>query len=642
MFGVKQQWNFLVCIHLCLYLLPAIQNLTQAMIPKDLGKEVVSNTNHESGLTAVLALLDSPRPSSEIADPWREPSPETSSFYKRVDKPKRNIVELMSIGSEELSTHSKKANVFPRKPKETDVLPASFISSVPGASSDFNNHGTLSLAHLDTDCVTNGESFGTWGNFGTEKHGSKMTPSCLYSVTSGLHNMDTVVADSFNDQVHHKSTEQRSPIGHLLGTYDLLENLDVENQKSDVLSENTSFEYWNPHSAQLKKYPIKPIESSNAKSKEVFYDDQSPSIENFRLKYMMSGEDICKNTALEPQLDYDFYSNIFQAHKPIELCATLATHLTSRLVKRIFGSLEPVVSEENISKFSEVWNSETLLPFAYFIILANPSLELWIRVEIIMAVICRTYHKNCLFHNGTIDFETLAKFLVWHAGIFHQMINPMIPLDLGKENEPQSNLFTRNYSIHSLARIFLSLHSKVDLEIYFTTAKWTLREAFAHKHLSNIWMRDVAQGYPHKLHSKRVEGSVWNNWIGKSTEIASTIKDQWFLDELAIYSKGNSAAFLELLNTQMKAGKNVRYPSEFPDKVILNYKSLELFYSIMHNPKTPPQKLNLLTQKIAYFFKDYISEKNPDIWAVTKDDNYVTLLARFFHLIRSGLESKPF
>ncbi|KAG0149419.1 hypothetical protein CROQUDRAFT_131340 [Cronartium quercuum f. sp. fusiforme G11] len=634
MFGVKEQWHFWVCLNL--YLLALLQPLTQAMIPKDPGHEMVSSTSLESGLTALLTSMSSPIPNSEIESPWCEHSLEKSSFDQKFDRPKRNIVELTTTGPENHITNSKKAKFLAGNSRETDIFPASSISSVFGASPDLNNHQTQYLAHSGTEDAM----WRIWSDYETQNHGSMMTPSYLHSFPVGSHNMHMVEPDSLNNLSYDHNVEDNSDTGQLFGSYNLLGSPSLENQWFSFISKDAIVQSWEPASTQLEKDLITFKNPSKAKDKEVSYENHGPTIEIPQLEHRMSGEDLRKIPTLKPQLDLDFYSNTFQTHKPTSLCASLAAYLASRLVKRIFQNLRPILSKKEISEFGEVWNSETVLPFVYFQILANPSPKMWTRVETIMGVICRIYHKEYLFHNGTIDFETLAKFLVWHAGIFQQMIKPVIPLDLGTKDDLNPDLFPPNKTVHSLARIFSTLHSKGALDTFFIKARWDSRDVFAKKHLSSIWENDVKKGYLNKPRSEGVEEGVWKNWVEKSEEIEKTIKDRWCWENLALYSKQNSAKSIKLLNDQIEKGENARMNPNFPWTVKLIFQSLESSYNINQNLQIPSNKFS--SRAIAYFFDDYLSERNPELWGVTKDDNHVTLLATFFHLIDSESEFKIF
>ncbi|KAG0143592.1 hypothetical protein CROQUDRAFT_717089 [Cronartium quercuum f. sp. fusiforme G11] len=182
-----------------------------------------------------------------------------------------------------------------------------------------------------------------------------------------------------------------------------------------------------------------------------------------------------------------------------------------------------------------IWLDRILYAFVYFILLNNPKLTVWKRIEKLSTILLVEFlnpeydayaHEWGQKSQGKIldqEFyakvqkrtEKLARLMLWHTEIVSHLIQPNLLDHI--ENQEQLRLTNAEPNVvrvsNPIARLILSLANEDWLS---RTLRKDVPFQWAKAYLDNYWSRDYTHEYPGPRNSNR---SIWNEWTSLSRRI---------------------------------------------------------------------------------------------------------------------------
>ncbi|KAH9816252.1 hypothetical protein DFH28DRAFT_220345 [Melampsora americana] len=121
----------------------------------------------------------------------------------------------------------------------------------------------------------------------------------------------------------------------------------------------------------------------------------------------------------------------FHQHTPDKMCSAAAIYYTRDLIMSLsdrYSYQGPVSQYPSWELGKQIWTSERLLPFVYFVVACNPSRKIWRYIKLFTTLVLRTYHKLSVNNKTISDEEKLTRFILWHTEVIYHttLLAPMI------------------------------------------------------------------------------------------------------------------------------------------------------------------------------------------------------------------------
>ncbi|KAG0141082.1 hypothetical protein CROQUDRAFT_136337 [Cronartium quercuum f. sp. fusiforme G11] len=214
----------------------------------------------------------------------------------------------------------------------------------------------------------------------------------------------------------------------------------------------------------------------------------------------------------------------FGEEKPNTIGAAVAKHLSKDLVKAFLSLCRRNQKLPGIQCLANIWTVKTVIPFVYFLVLQNPSLGLWRRIEKIAAHLFRTYHEIYLQPDQNLNQIQLTKFLMWYTEIFHQISNPKFDFPMQNENQDMGTSARLPQGINPIARCFILLHVQKFHSSMFSFGKTRPLVAFSNSFFE-LWKNDDEKGFPGKNYKVNGEWIIGNHWEQASSKILESAEN---------------------------------------------------------------------------------------------------------------------
>ncbi|KAH9824147.1 hypothetical protein DFH28DRAFT_1077924 [Melampsora americana] len=206
------------------------------------------------------------------------------------------------------------------------------------------------------------------------------------------------------------------------------------------------------------------------------------------------------------------------------MCSAAAFHFTLDLIKTISIKYQNDKASWEVAR--QIWTTETLLPFVYFILTCNPNLRLWKRIKVLTAAILKNYHSWSIEENTISNQEKLANFILWQTEVTYHILKMSPNVRSSQESEMKSTSEIMVQKLSTLARIFYVIHTDDALEAFMASP--TSCRRILKRHVSETFEGDYKLGYPTSGSNQDQHGSVWERWKTKSAEITRIAQDvQW-------------------------------------------------------------------------------------------------------------------
>ncbi|EGG05090.1 uncharacterized protein MELLADRAFT_107739 [Melampsora larici-populina 98AG31] len=204
----------------------------------------------------------------------------------------------------------------------------------------------------------------------------------------------------------------------------------------------------------------------------------------------------------------------FHLHDPNKICSAAAIHYTKDLMISLSEKYTPRVKIPNEclswNSGKEIWTSEILLPFVYFMVICNPSQKLWKYIKHLTVLSLRAYHQSSLEDKTQSDQEKLGRFVLWHTEVMYHitLLQPSI------KSLDGVRLTIRGFC--TLARLVWVMNDHENFEKCFSQKSC---KSILERHISGTFEEDYKSGYPRNELNQNLYSSTLENWKKKSNEI---------------------------------------------------------------------------------------------------------------------------
>ncbi|EGG08210.1 uncharacterized protein MELLADRAFT_62022 [Melampsora larici-populina 98AG31] len=219
----------------------------------------------------------------------------------------------------------------------------------------------------------------------------------------------------------------------------------------------------------------------------------------------------------------------FHLHNPDKMCSAAAAHFTQDLIETLkirYQAQSKLSLSPTWEVGKEMWTSDSLLPFVYFVVSCNPDLKIWVRIKEVTMNTLKVYHKQCVITKSCFDQEKLAQFLLWHTNVIYQIAQLGPKIKSSPEDKRKISLHLTSSGLSTLARIVYLIYADKTFASFMRNSHTRL--VMLKRHVSQTFEDDYQKGYPEISTKNKVHGSVWKNWIIKSLEIRNKAENiQW-------------------------------------------------------------------------------------------------------------------
>ncbi|KAH9816251.1 hypothetical protein DFH28DRAFT_891681 [Melampsora americana] len=203
----------------------------------------------------------------------------------------------------------------------------------------------------------------------------------------------------------------------------------------------------------------------------------------------------------------------FHQHTPDKMCSAAAIYYTRDLIMNLsdrYSYQAQLTQCPSWELGKQIWTSERLLPFVYFVVACNPSRKIWRHIKLFTTLVLRTYHKLSVKNKTISDEEKLTQFLLWHTEVMYHttLLAPMI--------KASSTAEMKGARLSTLSRVFLLIN---DYDGFDQTCKTANCQYMLWKHVSKTFEIDSKSGYPITKPNQIIDGATLKNWNTKSNEI---------------------------------------------------------------------------------------------------------------------------
>ncbi|EGG05091.1 uncharacterized protein MELLADRAFT_107740 [Melampsora larici-populina 98AG31] len=314
----------------------------------------------------------------------------------------------------------------------------------------------------------------------------------------------------------------------------------------------------------------------------------------------------------------------FHLHNPDKMCSAAAIHYTKELIMALSDRYTP---RGRLSEYpswesgKEIWTSEILLPFVYFIVSCNPSRKIWRYIKLLTNLLLRTYHKSSIETETLSDQEKLSRFLLWHTEVIYHtaLLEPTFKSSCAR-------LTIR--SLSTLARVFWLIN---DHDCYERSFSKGYCKSMLERHISGTFEEDYQAGYPRNKLNQDLYSSTLENWKKKSNEIWNIGK---YVDwsKFLIHTQDESDPILlkdqdiETLKNDPKLTVSMKYWEKDLKNMLLFIKP-----SPNINLALPHFSLEKICRGIDQFIKQKLTCKKQEVDLHKPTDYQVTLYSSFLH-----------
>ncbi|KAH9814308.1 hypothetical protein DFH28DRAFT_1095781 [Melampsora americana] len=258
----------------------------------------------------------------------------------------------------------------------------------------------------------------------------------------------------------------------------------------------------------------------------------------------------------------------FHQHTPDKMCSAAAIYYTRDLIMNLsdrYSYRAQLTQCPSWELGKQIWTSERLLPFVYFVVACNPSRKIWRHIKLFTTLLLRTYHKLSVENKTISDEEKLTQFLLWHTEVIYHttLLAPMV--------KSSRTAQMRVPGLSTLSRVFLLIN---DHDGFEKTCKNQNCQSMLHRHISETFEMDYQLGYPITKPNQIIHGATSENWNTKSNEIRNIGKNvDWSRFENFGWDESHPLLLMEqdieTLKKDSKLSVSMKYWEEYLKKMLL-------------------------------------------------------------------------